>query len=589
MMTLAERSAEHDAASRSAWSAACLATALLAIAPRPLAGIVFDGGSASIRDKLSGWLASALPDAARARRLPVGITDDRLIGGLDLGATLAAGRPVAAAGLLAEMQGGVLVIPMAERLPMRTAAQVARVIDTGEVVTEREGLSVCVPSSFVTVMFADRGAEGEDPPDLLTERLAFRSGLGDVSERVAAGGLWRAGEIAAARARLPDVSVPDGLAEAMMAAGLSLGVRSLRAAIFCRFAAAAHAALHGRDAVSDSDAVAACQLVYGPRALFSPHADPPPDPPPPAPDETKPDAPRDEQQALDAETEMLVEAVQMQQALDMLRPGASQRQRARKEAAPGKSGDLVASRRRGSPVSPRSGDPRRDGRLDVVATLRTAAPWQRLRAASASGSGIAIRAGDFHVKRYRHRSEAVVIFVVDASGSAAVNRLAEAKGAIELLLSSCYSRRESVALIAFRKDRAETLLAPTRSLTRVKRALVHLPGGGGTPLASGILAATELASRERRKQKRAHIVFLSDGQGNVALDGSGGRAQAGSDVQAMAARLKAAGHSALFFDISKRPSLAARQLSAEMGAIYEPLPFADSRRVSGIVRDRLLD
>lgn len=589
MTSLAVRYADHDAASRAAWTTACLAAALLAIAPRSLAGIVIDGGSIAIREKLADWMASALPDAASARRLPVGISDDRLMGGLDLAATLAARRPVAAAGLLAEMQGGVLVIPMAERLAMRTAAQVARVIDSGEVATEREGLSVRVPAAFVTVMLSDRGAEGEDPPEILTERLAFRVNLAATSERATAGGLWPVGDIAAARSRLPGVAVSDGLAEAMIAAGLALGVRSLRAAIFCRIAATAHAALQGRDEVTDTDAVAACQLVYGPRAVIAPQIDQPPESPPEPPDESTSDDRKNEQQSLDADTEMLVEAVQMQQALDMQRPDAARRQRSRKEAAPGKSGDLVASRRRGSPVSPRSGDPRRDGRLDVVATLRTAAPWQRLRGASGSGASIAIRASDFHVKRYRHRSESVVIFVVDASGSAAVNRLAEAKGAIELLLSSCYSRRESVALIAFRKDRAETLLPPTRSLTRVKRALAHLPGGGGTPLASAIFAATEMASLERRKQKRAHIVFLSDGQGNVALDGSGGRSRAGLDAQAMAARLKAAEHSVLFFDISKRPSPTAHQLSADMGAIYEPLPFADSRRVSGIVRERLLD
>ena len=279
----------------------------------------------------------------------------------------------------------------------------------------------------------------------------------------------------------------------------------------------------------------------------------------------------------------------MRVSLDMAARARTTRQRTRQEVPAGKSGDMVDSRRRGSRIGARAGDPRRDGRLDLLSTLRTAAPWQRIREAPSGGAVISVRASDFRVKRFRHRSEAVVIFVVDASGSSAMNRLADAKGAIELLLSGCYSRRESVALIAFRKEGADLLLPPTRSLTRVKRSLSRLPGGGGTPLAAGIAAAAQLVRIERRKRKAPHVVFLSYGQGNIALDGTPGRERAAEDARDMARRLKSLQEPVLFFDISKRPSAHAELISTEMGAIYRPLPVADAARVSRDVRSLLLE
>jgi magnesium chelatase subunit D len=131
------------------------------------------------------------------------------------------------------------------------------------------------------------------------------------------------------------------------------------------------------------------------------------------------------------------------------------------------------------------GDPRSGARLDLMATLRTAAPWQRLRGPAPGGARLRVQADDFRVVRFRQRAQSVTVFVVDASGSAALYRLAEAKGAVELLLADCYVRRDEVAMIAFRGDMAELLLPPTRSLVRAKRSLSALPGGGGTPPGGG--------------------------------------------------------------------------------------------------------
>lgn len=572
------------------WGQADLAAALLALMPHRLKGAVFDGAAPELAGILQDRIVRALGGDAALHRMPVSITDDRLMGGLDLAATLAKGRPVAETGLLARAHGGVLIVPMAERLPGRAAAQLARVIDTGEAETERDGLSLRAPALFVTLAFADPDEPGEQLPSGLGDRLAFGLSLHGVSSARLRPETLTPQIIAAAREKLRWVTVPDDLIEALIDAGARLGIRSLRAPGFCLAAARGIAALAGRDTVTDADASLAAELVYASRAniVLDPSEPPGPPPEPPESKDEGEDASRPQPQP-DELTELMIEAVRLRVSLDIAARARTTRQRTRQEVAPGKSGDMVDSRRRGSRIGARAGDPRRDGRLDLLATLRTAAPWQRIREAPAGGAIISVRASDFRVKRFRHRSEAVVIFVVDASGSSAMNRLAEAKGAIELLLSGCYARRESVALIAFRKEGADLLLPPTRSLTRVKRSLSRLPGGGGTPLAAGIAAAAQLVRIERRKRKAPHVVFLSDGQGNIALDGSAGRERAGEDARDMARRLKALQEPVLFFDISRRPSAQAEMISTEMGAIYRPLPVADAARVSQAVRSLLLE
>lgn len=591
---LIDRQASRDAFERmdaARWGQADLAAALLALMPLRLKGAVFEGAAPELAGLLQDRLTQRLGGGAALHRMPVSITDDRLIGGLDLAATLAAGRPVAETGLLSRADGGVLIVPMAERLPGRAAAQLARVIDTGEVETERDGLSLRAPANFVTLAFADPDEPGERLPAGLGDRLAFGLSLHGLSPARPRPETLTPAVIDAARAKLRWVSVPDEIMDALIDAALRLGIRSLRAPAFCLAAARGIAALAGREEVTDADASLAAELVYASRAnvLIDRAEPPPPAPEPPdTNDENTEDASRPQPEP-DELTELLVEAVRVRVSLDVAARGRTARQRARQEVPPGKSGDMVDSRRRGSRIGARAGDPRRDGRLDLLSTLRTAAPWQRIREAPAGGAAISVRASDFRVKRFRHRSEAVVIFVVDASGSSAMNRLAEAKGAIELLLSGCYARRESVALIAFRKEGADLLLPPTRSLTRVKRSLSRLPGGGATPLAAGIAAAAQLVRIERRKRKAPHVVFLSDGQGNIALDGSPGRERAGEDARDMARRLKALQEPVLFFDISRRPSAQAELISTEMGAIYRPLPVADAARVSRDVRSLLLE
>jgi len=195
-----------------------------------------------------------------------------------------------------------------------------------------------------------------------------------------------------------------------------------------------------------------------------------------------------------------------------------------------------------------------------------------------------VRPEDFRIARFRQRAQTTSIFVVDASGSAALHRLAEAKGAVELLLADCYVRRDRVALVAFRGQRAELMLPPTRSLVRAKRSLAGLPGGGGTPLAAGIDMAVELAASLARRGDTPVLVLLTDGRANVSRNGSGGRAAAEADALAASRAVKLAGFAALLIDTSPRPELQAERIATAMGARYLPLPHADAHAVSRAAR-----
>jgi magnesium chelatase subunit D len=258
--------------------------------------------------------------------------------------------------------------------------------------------------------------------------------------------------------------------------------------------------------------------------------------------------------------------------------------RDRARSGGGKAGEWQRGSARGRPAGTLRGEPRNGLRLDLIETLRAAAPWQRLRRAGATDSRIRVRPDDFHVTRFRQRRETTTIFVVDASGSAALNRLAEAKGAVELLLADCYVRRDRVAVLAFRGRGAELLLPPTRSLVRAKRSLAGLPGGGGTPLAAAFDAAADLADAVKRRGDTPVVVLLTDGRANVARDGMGGRARADADAVTSARRLRLCGCAVLLVDTSPQPHPRAAQLAAEMAATYLPLPHAGSQALSELVQ-----
>jgi magnesium chelatase subunit D len=196
---------------------------------------------------------------------------------------------------------------------------------------------------------------------------------------------------------------------------------------------------------------------------------------------------------------------------------------------------------------------------------------------------VIIHPSDSRLRRFETRSDRLLIFAVDASGSAAMARLAEAKGAVELLLAQAYARRDHVALIAFRGTGAELLLPPTRSLVQAKRRLAGVPGGGGTPLAAGLLAGATLAAQARGRGLDPALALLTDGRANVALDGSGGRAAAMQEAHEVSAYLRALGLPAILIDTSARSAPETAQLAQGLGAHYLALPRADATRISSAV------
>jgi len=578
-----------------AWSDALRAAFLFALDPAGFGGVNLRAHAGPVRDEWLRVLRSLLPAGRPFRRVPVHVTEARLLGGLDLAATLGQGRPVAEAGLLAEADGGVLLLTSAERTERATIAHVTAALDTGRVVLERDGIAAR-QAARVGIVALDEGLdEDEQPAAALRDRLAFHLDLRAIGYRetreVPAG--CTPDRVDAARRALPGVTAEDRYAEALCGAALALGVDSLRASLLSLRAARALAALAGREEVTDEDAAGAARLVLAPRATRLPQTETeeereqpedrePDTPPEERQDEGIPDGPLPDQ-VLEAARAALPAAL-----LDALLAAGG----ALRSGTAGKAGAVQASRLRGRPTGARPGELRDGARLNVIETLRAAAPWQPLRREEAQrGRGTAhrsarveVRKSDFRIARFRQRTETTSIFVVDASGSAAMHRLAEAKGAVELLLADCYVRRDRVALIAFRGPGAELLLPPTRSLVRAKRGLAQLPGGGGTPLAAAIDSSLTIAEAARRRGETPLVVFLTDGRANVGRDGVGGRARAREDAQQAARSLRVAGFSTLVIDTSPRARPDARELADAMAARYLPLPQADAATLSRAVR-----
>ncbi|KAA5603051.1 magnesium chelatase subunit D [Blastochloris sulfoviridis] len=597
----------EPAGTASPWVDAVRAAALFAVDPIGLVGIVLRAHAGPVRDRWLDHVRDLLPTSVPVRRLPLHITDARLLGGLDLAATLAAGRPVAEQGLLADVDGGVLIAAMAERMAGGTAARLSATLDTGEVVLERDGLAMRFDTRFGVIALDEGLTPDERPPGALLDRLGIRLDLSMVSTRDAIEQFYESEDIVEARARLASIAVGDDVIEAMVGVAVQLGIDSLRAPLLALAAARASAALDERDAIGPEDAALAARLVFGARATRLPPMEEPP-PPPDQPDEDEPEPPdQSEEEEADVQPleDLLLEAAKAAIPAGLLAQlkmfGGRQRQR-----SSGKAGELHQSKLRGRPIGSRRGDPRAGVRINVVETLRSAAPWQKLRrgeagepvpvAGKGKGKGapvrpqprVEVRRDDFRVTRYKHRSETTTIFVVDASGSTALNRLAEAKGAVELLLADCYVRRDQVAMLAFRGKDAELLLPPTRSLFRAKKCLAALPGGGGTPLAAGIISAALLAEDIRRRGQTPTIVFLTDGRGNIARDGSPGRPKAEEDALAAAKLVRSANLTALLVDNSPHAEPRARKLAGEMGAMYVALPYADAGAISAAVRATVL-
>ncbi|GJD89170.1 Magnesium-chelatase 60 kDa subunit [Methylobacterium hispanicum] len=595
------------------WTTALRVAALLAADPHGFGGVVVRAGAGPVRDRWLDTLRTLL-DARPLRRLPPGTGDDRLIGGLDLPATLALGRPVLGRGLLAEADGGVLVVPMAERTSPATSARLAAALDAGTVAVERDGIGARHPARIGLVLL-DEGEGDETVPEALADRLAFRIDLGGIGlGETRAPGARASSSRADGSSAFPPTAERGGSAAAgaghdvppydhegtpvrdpvatLCTTAAALGIASPRGPLLALRVARRIA---GAGAVDAAALAEAARLVLAPRATCLPASEataPDPDETPqdaaddeardgsatePPPDDGPRDEPRDASPG-PAPEDLVLSAARAAIPADLLATlagGASGKAAARA----GRFGAGAPDPRRGRPAGARAGDPRR-GRLDLVATLRAAAPWQRLRPGP---QPVRVRASDLRVRRLVRAPETTTIVCVDASGSAARERLAEAKGAVELMLAEAYARRDRVALVAFRGAGAALVLPPTRALARARRDLAGLPGGGGTPLAAGLDAAAALARGVARGGGRPVVVVLTDGRANVARSGAGGRAAARADAEAAARALAALAVPVLVLDTGAAGE-GARALAEAARARYVPLPRADAGALAAAAR-----
>lgn len=545
-------------------AALAVAPALLAVAPHALGGVLLKGPAGPVRDRFVARLSAALPAGSPVLPVPCHVAPGRLIGEIDTTASLAAGRIVQDPGLFARATGGVLVLRSAERMENAVAALVALALDD--------------PRDAFGVVTCDESLADEDgPARCLTERLAIHLDLSGLAEEAIPA--IDAARIAAARSRLAAVTVPDSVLTTLAATAAVLGIGSDRALLHAVRAARILAALAGRPAVSDGDAETAAILVLAPRATRLPQAPPEeadaqdqPPPPPEQPSENEADPPPGDTAAAE---DRVLDATVAALPPDLLAALAAGQPPAHGRSPAGRSRETGAASARGRQIGTRAGDPRR-GRLDLLASVRAAVPWQRLRGAPPEGARLSLRPADLRLKRLKNRKGATTIFCVDASGSTALERLAEAKGAVEQILADCYVRRDEVALVAFRGQEATLVVPPTRSLQRARACLHALPGGGGTPLAEGIAAACRLGVDTARRGRTPTLVLITDGRPNIGFGGIAGRDRAAEDATVAAREVAAHRLRALVIDSSTRPEPRAKALAETMGALYLALPHADS-------------
>ena len=594
------------------WNDAMTSLQLLQIDPSGFGGIVVRAPYGPVRAQ---WLQQLGTMGLSITKLPGHLDRERLLGGIDLSATLQQGHLRWQAGLLAQADGGVICIPMAERFPDALTAPLVQTLDTRHLPDADHR-----HTAFGVVALDESDDDEATLNPALRERLGLWIDLHDIAPADIVGQAWepvapldlRLPDAAceAMRRALPRVAVSDDQLTALCAAALALGVTSLRVPTLALRVACVHAVLNDRVALADEDMAFAARRVLAPRALQGPgttaHAEAQPNdapdldtqsntderddkqpdnvddaPPPSAPETSSSDLSDAATAPEPTPEEILVAAALASLPNDVLDRLLTRSARSAANRT-GRSGQFKTGAQRGRPLPPRPGSVGGHARLHVLATLRAAAPKQRLRSKPPSG-GVAIRSEDFHVRRYQQSSASCVLLALDASGSAALQRLAEAKGAVELLLQQSYARRDSVCIVSFKGAKAELLLPMTRSLVRAKRAMTGLPGGGGTPLASGLKLAHEQAMRLQRQGITPLLVVLSDGRANVTLDGLGGRAQALADAHVWCDQWRASGNQSLWIDTSVQPDPQVQALAHAMGGRYMPMPQAHAHRMAAAV------
>lgn len=599
------------------WQDALLAARVFAAGGPAIGGLWLKGRAGGVVDAYLDHLSTILGSGAGWVRAPASLPLSALAGSIDIPATALAGRLVHQPGLLSRARDGVLLLPMAERLEAPAAALIGAAMDTRRFTQAGGdcGTAGRRGTRFQVVAIDESAEPGEALPEALADRLGLLVDLNAVA--------W-------SQVRLPDTPYPaqrrpdpvsvvldDTMLALLSVAASAAGAPSLRTLQHLSRISRILAALDHRQRVSETDALTALRLSLGlalalPRQTANEGAEvPPEDRPPPGigPDEAtaspSPEGSREDPEKASLSrfdpSELLaaIEAGSVAGLPDFTSPRAAKAARSRS----GKSGAVRKDARRGRAVSTSRSRPYPDARPHILATLRAAAPWQRIRGLNRQllaarpdrppsvparrQPRTLITRDDYRYQRLRHETRSTAIFLVDASGSTALERLGETKGAIEQLLARCYVRRDEVAMIAFRGSSAETVLPPTRSLVMAKRRLAGLPGGGPTPLVAGLQRGLDMALGVRRQGSTPVLVLLTDGRGNIALDGTADRALAADQLAHIATCCRGQDIRSICIDISRRPREAVANLAHAMGADLHVLRHADARHMSEVVNASL--
>jgi magnesium chelatase subunit D len=576
-----------------------LRLALLLCAVRPeIGGALIRGEKGTAKSTAVRGLAALLSAATGSTdaglvEMPLGATEDRVIGSLDLRRVLRDGEHAFSPGLLARAHGGVLYVDEVNLLHDHLVDVLLDAAAMGRVHIERDGISHSHEARFVLIGTMNP-EEGELRPQLLDrfgltvdvhasrdvdvrmqvvrQRMAYEADPDAFAEKYADADADLAGRIAAARALVEDVVLPDNELRRIAALCAAFDVDGMRADLVVARTAVAHAAWRGANAVEEQDIRVAAELALPHRrrrdpfddpsidrdqldeALARAGSDPDPDPNPPGgggqsandsdhqPDSQSSSKPRPAKPSAPPSKTFRARALTV--------PGVGEGAPGRRSRARNASGSVVAAADGGDASSGAHG-------LHLFATL--------LSAAERAGAG-PLRPSPEDVRRAirEGREGNLVIFVVDASGSmAARDRMAAVSGATLSLLRDAYQRRDKVAVITFRQQGARLLLPPTSSAHIAGRRLARFDTGGKTPLAEGLLAARELIIRERARDRarRPLVVVLTDGRATAGPDPLGRSSVA-------AARLLAEGAAAVVVDCETsyvRLGLAPR-LAAQLGA-----------------------